>query len=55
MWGDVTDVRSARTLLGRRMLRIRGASGRIDVAPILPRYEELERRVLERRPVAIAA
>ena len=55
MWGDVTDVRSARTLLGRQTLRIRGTSGRIDVAPILPRYEELERRVLERRAVAIAA
>ena len=55
MWRDVTDVRSARTLLGRRTLRIRGTSGRIDVAPILPRYEELERRVLERRAVAIVA
>jgi hypothetical protein len=54
-WGDVTDVRSARTLFGRRMLQIRGTSGRIEVAPILPRYEELERRVLARRGVAVAA
>jgi Bacterial PH domain len=53
-WGDVTDVRSARTLLGRRTLRIRGASGRIDVAPILPRYDELERSVLARRARAVA-
>jgi hypothetical protein len=45
-WGDVTGVQSARTLLGRRTLRIRGAAGRIDVAPVLPGYEELERSVL---------
>jgi hypothetical protein len=45
-WVDVTSVESARTLLGRRTLRIRGAGGRIDVAPILPGFAELERRVL---------
>jgi hypothetical protein len=54
-WDDVTDVRSARTLLGRRTLQIRGTSGRIDVAPVLPRYDELERRVLARRAVALTA
>jgi hypothetical protein len=53
VWGDVTDVRSARTLFGRRTLQIRGSSGRIDVAPILPRFEELERSVLARRAVAV--
>ena len=45
-WGDVTDVESSRTLLGRRTLRIHGADGRIDVAPVLPGYAELESRVL---------
>jgi hypothetical protein len=45
-WVDVTSVESARTLLGRRTLRIRSDAGRIDVAPILPGYAELERRVL---------
>ena len=54
-WGDVTGVRSARTLLGRRTLRIRGSAGRIDVAPILPGYAELERRVFEGGAAAAAA
>jgi Bacterial PH domain len=45
-WDDVTDVESTRTLLGRRTLRIHGTDGRIDVAPILPGYAEIESRVL---------
>ncbi len=44
-WTDVTAVRSARPLLGRRTLRIRGASGTIVIAPILPGYTDLELRV----------
>lgn len=44
-WSEVTAVQFARTPLGRRMLRIRGDAGRIDVAPILPGYAELESRV----------
>jgi hypothetical protein len=44
-WDDVTEVRSARTLLGRELLRIDGADGQIQVAPVLPGYDELERRV----------
>jgi hypothetical protein len=55
-WDEVTAVESERTLLGRKTLRIHGAGGRIDVAPILPGYEELERRVLAgRAAVAVAA
>ena len=48
-WGDVTEVQSSRTLLGRRTLRIHGAGGRIDVAPVMPGYAELESRVLAER------
>jgi hypothetical protein len=54
-WDDVTGVESARTLLGRRTLRIRGSEGRIDVAPILPGYAELESRVLAGRAAVAAA
>ena len=54
-WDDVRGVESERTLLGRRTLRIRGSAGRIDIAPVLPGYEELERRVLAGQPAAIAA
>jgi hypothetical protein len=54
-WDDVTGVESERTLLGRRTLRIRSSEGRIDIAPILPGYEELERRVLAGQPAAVAA
>lgn len=45
-WGEITDVRSSRTLLGRRTLRVRGETGRMQIAPILPGYDEIERRVL---------
>jgi hypothetical protein len=45
-WDEVTTVGSERSLLGRKTLRIRGASGCIDVAPVLPGFDELERRVL---------
>jgi hypothetical protein len=44
-WDEVTAIGSERTLLGRKTLRIRGAGGRIDVAPILPGFEQLERQV----------
>jgi hypothetical protein len=54
-WEEVTAIGSERTLLGRRTLRIRGASGRIDVAPILPGYEDLERRVFAGQAAAAAA
>lgn len=55
-WGDVTEIESARTLLGKRTLRIHGADGRIDVAPVLPGYAELESRVRAGRPlVAVTA
>lgn len=54
-WGEVTAIDSERTLLGRRTLRIRGAGGRIDVAPILPGYEQLERRVFAGQAAAVAA
>lgn len=47
---DVTSVRSSRTLLGRTTLRIRGPQGRIQIAPILPGYPEIERRVLAHAP-----
>ena len=47
---DVTSVRSSRTLLGRKTLRIRGPQGRIQIAPILPGYPEIERRVLAHAP-----
>ena len=43
-------MRSARTLLGRKTLRIRGSRGRIQIAPILPGYAEIERRVLAHAP-----
>ena len=54
-WSEVTDVAPARTLLGRPLLRITGDDGRIDVAPILPGYAELERRVREGGAAAAAA
>ena len=38
-WDDVTGVQLARSPLGRRMLRIRGSAGRIDVARLLPGYD----------------
>ena len=44
-WDDVTGVHSARSLLGRELLRIDGAGGQIEIAPVLPGYDELERRV----------
>ena len=44
-WEEVTAIGQERTLLGRKTLRIRGAGGRIDVAPVLPGYAELESRV----------
>ncbi len=44
-WDDVTDVRLARSPLGRRLLRIRGSEGRIDVVRLLPGYTALERSV----------
>jgi hypothetical protein len=45
---EITTVRSARTLLGRKTLRIGGGKGKIQIAPILPGSAEIERRVLER-------
>jgi hypothetical protein len=54
-WDEVTAVACERTLLGRKTLRIRGSGGRIDVAPILPGYEELARRVLAARASTVAA
>jgi hypothetical protein len=54
-WDEVIAIGSERTLLGRRTLRIRGAGGRIDVAPILPGYAELERRVFAGQAAAVAA
>lgn len=48
-WSEVTTVRIGRTLLGRRTLRIAGAHGqRMQIAPILPGFVELERRVRAR-------
>jgi hypothetical protein len=55
-WDELTEIGSERTLLGRKTLRIRGAGGRIDVAPVLPGYDELERRIFAgRAAVAVAA
>ena len=54
-WDEVTAIGAERTLLGRKTLRIRGAGGRIDVAPILPGYAELERRVFAGQAAAVAA
>ena len=54
-WGEITAVASERTLLGRKTLRIHGSGGRIDVAPILPGYEELARRVFAGQASALAA
>ena len=53
-WSDVTGVGSERGLLGRRTLRIRGRAGRIEIAPILPGYAEIESRVTAGR-TAVAA
>jgi integrase len=48
-WNEITAVRLGRTLLGRRTLRIDGAGGRrVQIAPILPGFAELERRVFAR-------
>jgi hypothetical protein len=54
-WDEVATVASERTLLGRKTLRIRGAGACIDVAPVLPGYEELERRLHARQGTAVAA
>jgi hypothetical protein len=54
-WDEVTEVRSARTLLGRATLLIDGAHGQIEVAPVLPGYDELERRVRAGRSALVAA
>ena len=53
-WDDVASVRSERTFLGRETLRIDGPAGRIAVAPVLPGYEDLERRVRAGRALALA-
>ncbi len=49
-WGEITGVSSERRLLGRRTLRIRGGRRPIQIAPILPGYAEIERRVAARAP-----
>jgi len=54
-WEEVTAIAEERTLLGRKTLRIRGAGGRIEVAPVLPGYDELERRVFAGQAAAVAA
>jgi hypothetical protein len=54
-WDEVTAIGEERTLLGRKTLRIRGAGGQIDVAPVLPGYDELERRVFAGQAAAVAA
>ena len=54
-WDDITGVQFKRSPLGRRMLRIRGSGGRIDVARLLPGYEALESRVIATRPALAAA
>jgi hypothetical protein len=54
-WDDVTAVQVGRSPLGRRMLRIRGAAGRIDVVGFLPGYAALESRVLAARPALAPA
>jgi hypothetical protein len=54
-WGEVTAIGTERALFGRETLQIRGVGGRIDIAPILPGYEELERRVLAGWAGAVAA
>jgi hypothetical protein len=53
-WDDVKDVRSERRFLGRETLRIDGPAGHIDVAPVLPGYEQLEQRVRSGRALALA-
>jgi hypothetical protein len=53
-WDEVTTVRSERTFLGRETLRIDGPAGSIDVAPVLPGYEDLERRVRAGRALVAA-
>jgi len=54
-WDEVTGVELARSPLGRRMLRIRGREGRIDVVRLLPGYTALESRVFAARPALAAA
>lgn len=49
-WDEITGVRSERTLFGRKTLRIAGGGRPIQIAPILPGYDEIERRVLEHAP-----
>jgi hypothetical protein len=52
-WADVSDVRCERALLGRRTLHIDGSAGHIQIAPVLPGYDELERRVRAARSTAL--
>jgi hypothetical protein len=45
-WDEITAVRLGRTLLGGRTLQIEGGRRRrMEIAPILPGYAEIERRV----------
>jgi hypothetical protein len=46
-WDDVTTVRSWRMPFGRRALHVRGAGARIEVATLMPGYEQIEQRVRE--------
>jgi len=45
-WNEITSVRLGSTMLGRQTLRIEGPGGRrMQIAPILPGFAEIERRV----------
>jgi hypothetical protein len=51
-WSEITKVSSYRMPFGRRTLHIRGAGGRIEVAPVLPGYEQIRERVFALAPVS---
>jgi hypothetical protein len=51
-WSEITSVRSYRVPFGRRTLHIRSDAGRIEIAPILPGYDEIRERVFTLAPVS---
>ncbi len=49
-WSEITSVRSYRVPFGRRTLHVRSASGRIEIAPLLPGYEQIRERIFTLAP-----
>jgi hypothetical protein len=53
-WSEITSVRSYRVPFGKETLHIRSGSGRIEIAPVLPGYEQIRERVFTLAPSAFS-